>query len=170
MLGRRWGIQEPPACPMVLPHLGACSAFGVSPLAPSSRAPASHCHSWLTSDTQLSQSVKHRREIYFALLSSVWAGWSRIQKEYSLRSRRNLRKPARRSPRRGAWAQDLGKGTLPSSGPKMPLLGSARFDASSSMSLQRQACRIKSTVWESHRPRFKTGTRVQCVWASACHL
>lgn len=45
-VGEKVGYPGAAACPMVLPHLRLlCSRS--PPLAPSSRAPASHCHSWL---------------------------------------------------------------------------------------------------------------------------
>ena len=67
--------------------------------------------------------------------------------------------------------RDLGEGTLPSSGPKMPLLGSNLSMHPPPLCLSRgRACRIKSTVWESHRPRFKAWTRCNVFGPPFAHL
>lgn len=64
----------------------------------------------------------------------------------------------------------LGEGTLPSSGPKMPLLGSNLSMPPPSYLSRGRACRIKSTVWESHRPSFKAQTRCNVFGPPFAHL
>lgn len=68
MLGRRWGIQEPPACPMVLPHLRLlCRGLSTGPILQGSCFPLLH----LAGPVTLScPSLRHTEEkSTFALLS-----------------------------------------------------------------------------------------------------
>ena len=139
MLGRRWGTQEPPACPMVLPHLRLlCWGLSIGPILQGSCFPLPQLAGPVTFSCP---SLGHTEEkSTFALLSpqSRLPGAMNPNGILLGGSGETSGNQLRRTPSRGARAQGLRRGHPAFFWPQDAPAGVRPVDASSSMTLQRQ--------------------------------